>query len=356
MTLGGAKSRGAAFDAAEVTETGDFCVYEASTPVSIDSGRSAVLPVFSAALGNSRSVLHYQEKNHATRPYRAVQFVNETDHSLGRGVCTVFEGGVYGGSCILPATKPGDESLLPHALETGVLVRVDRSPMRRRETGLRLSQGVVHRQFHARHELHYRIVSSRDDSNHLVLDHAHTLNQPKLTAEVALAGEPAQPLDLGETLADGVRLRVEIPPRAKLTVHVVETTVLQSEVTIAGDQKTNMSWVVQNLIRSNGPLADNPTLQACLEMRHELDAKGREIETAEQELTRLEARQERLRQNVAAGGNAQQSAKWLADLASAEDRIVALTEQRLPELQAQQQRLEEKLYETLRQLDVEWDG
>ena len=72
-----AQKRSAAFGSvaevqeAEVTETGDFCIFESATPVSIDARRSAVIPVFQTDLDESSAVLHYRESvsyTHLTLP------------------------------------------------------------------------------------------------------------------------------------------------------------------------------------------------------------------------------------------------------------------------------------------------
>ena len=125
-----------------MTETGDFCIFESATPVSIDARRSAVIPVFQTDLDESSAVLHYRESNHAERPFQSIRFKNTTEHSLGRGVCTVYDETTYVGTCILPATKPDADAMLPHALETSVRVRKKVKPLKNRRVGIRVSEGV----------------------------------------------------------------------------------------------------------------------------------------------------------------------------------------------------------------------
>ena len=344
-------TRSAQMSAAEVHESGDFCVYQAQTPVSIDSNRSAVLPVFQVTLDKSRSVLHYKQSNHASRPYRSIEFTNETEHSLGRGVCTVFEAGVYGGSCIMPANKPGEESLLPHALETGVLVRVESPRRQQRQTAIHISDGLLRRQIASKQVRRYRIASSRDEMLRFYVDHVRTLRDSEIEATLRTeSGE--ETLDVSQLLTDGIRLRFGLEAKASVVVSVTEINVQTSEVRIAGPN--GVGWLRENIIRQEGPLSNTQALKDCLAIQEVIDVKEREIEAAQQEMQQLADRQERLRKNVAAGGNAQQSSQWLAALATAEERLVELEEKRIPALRTEKAEIEQRLYDALKALDVQW--
>src|SRR5690606_32300489 len=120
------ESRGTAtVETAPIREVGDFAVFHAQTPVSIGAHRSALVPIFQVALEQSRSVLYYKASDWSSRGYRAIEFTNTTPHSLGRGVCSVYADNTFLGSCVLPATSPGGDALLVHALDTGVRIRCD---------------------------------------------------------------------------------------------------------------------------------------------------------------------------------------------------------------------------------------
>ena len=126
---------------AEIQEVGDFCIFESHSPVTIPAKRSTVIPVFDSEIAQAKHVLHFKSQNHPERPYRSVELKNETEFSLGRGVCTVFEDGDYGGNCVIPAMKPGETRLLAHALETGVAVQVERKRQRNKTVSISLADG-----------------------------------------------------------------------------------------------------------------------------------------------------------------------------------------------------------------------
>ena len=95
----------------ESKEVGDFCVFTAKEPITLLARKSAVVPMFTVDLKHAGIVLLYKESNHASRPYRAVKFKNETEYSLGRGKTVIYNEGVFSGECVLDTAKPGGTGL-----------------------------------------------------------------------------------------------------------------------------------------------------------------------------------------------------------------------------------------------------
>ncbi len=193
----------------EVEEVGDFSIFHSDSAVSIPAKRSTVIPVFQVAVDDVKSVLHYKHANHAERPYRSVDFTNQTDFSLGRGVCTVFEDAAYAGNCILPPLKPGESRLLPHALETGVSVFRGIKRQRNKVVALRLSEGSCYTSTRQQRETHYRIKNLRDQAYKLVLDHNLMLSEPEVEARCSTQ-ESEELLEIESRLSDGVRYVLQL--------------------------------------------------------------------------------------------------------------------------------------------------
>ncbi len=347
-------------EAAERREVGDFCVFSAASPVSIASNRSAAIPVFQAALEQSKTVLHYKKENHAERPYRAIEFKNETPHSLGRGICTVYEQGTYAGSCIVPALKPGGDALLPHALETGVRVRHEPKRPQRRLVRLRLADGYCFSSYHVAQRTVYRVENQRDEPYALVVDHDYTLEEPKVECTLARAGAADAPLAVTETLKEGIRLRLMLGSREQFALTVIESRVEESRVVLVNVtpkvEQYFTAWLEENLIATNGPLAKHPGVLKCLEIQRLLDAKGAEIAAAVAETQRLAERQDRLRKNIAATGQDEQSARWKAELGQAEDKLVDLEENRIPKLRDEERQIKADLRRALERLAADWSA
>ena len=354
-----AQSRGpaAAIESVEITETGDFCIFESAKPVSIDAHRSAIIPVFQTRLTESIPVLHFKLGNHSERPFRAIQFKNTTPHSLGRGVCTVYDQQTYVGNCILPTTQPGGTALLPHALETAVRIRCTPGKIESRRIGIRLSEGVAYESYHKLLRTEYVINSQRSEAFRFVLDHEPRLENCQLLCQ--LFRNSAEPVELKlESLKTGRRIEFELLPDDVLKIVFVETCVANSQVQLTGntatDEKFRVVWLYDNLIDANLSLAQDSSIKRCTDLQRELDEKNNQINHARDELQRLIARQQRLRENIKVGSGDQQTARYQDDLARTEDNLVQLEEEHLPELVSDRDDRRRELFQALRSLSLEW--
>lgn len=360
------REQSASFDSAEVSETGDFCRFEAADPVTIPAHQSAMVPIFQSELPEAKAVLHYRHENHPDRPHRAIEFVNSAGHPLGRGVCSVFDGLLFAGSCILPAMQPGETRMLGHAVETGVRVGRQLGSMVQRRIGLRVSDGAVLESSLIRRETRYQVVSARTEAFEMVVDHAPLLDDPSWKLSLSRlqdgqwsAPEPLEFEKLPETSGSGVRIRFAIEDHEELAVVVTESQVSEDRVALVGktwaDEPLRVQWLVATAGGLNISLDQHPAIRRCIDLRTELDEVEEQIQHAQKEIERLESRQERLRKNLAAVGDRPESSRWQVDLGKAEDAIVQLYEERLPRLEESRQALRKELFAALRTVHLEWN-
>ena len=343
---------------AEIDDAGDFCIFESATPVSITAHRSASIPVFSTTLDESTGVLHFRESNHSTRPYRAIRFKNTTGHSLSRGVCTVYIETTYAGTCVLPASKPDDVDLVPHALETGVRVVANQKPVNTRRTAIQISDGVAVESRHQVTTTTYQINSSSEESSTFVIDHAPRLGKSaEIECQLIRDGEEAELLDTS-TISDGVRAEFLLNEKEVVSVSFVESTVRKSRVSLSGDSpdadRFLIPWLIENIVDSDLSVAGDAAVAKCVELQKLLDEKKDQMRHAGAEIERLAARQQRLRENIKAGGPDQVVGKWQNSLARSEDAIVQLEDERIPELEKAQRDLRMQLFDALNELTLDW--
>jgi len=351
------RSAAAKTDLAEVTEIGDFCIFESSTPVSIAAHRSAIIAVFVTALDDSKAVLHYKTENHASNPFRAIQFRNSAKHSLGRGVCTVYTENAYAGNCILPVTPAGTAVLLPHALETAVRVHHEAHKIESRRVRVKIAAGMVQDHFHKLQRTEYTIHSHRDEPLPLVLDHARKLQAGEILCQAYRGSEEPVELNL-KKLSDGYRAEILLPPRDVLKIVLVETCVVQSSIRLCGEVPSEgdlrVGWLVDNLIESNMSLAQEPEIRRIIELQRIWQERNHQILHAQEEFKRLNARQVRLRENIKAGVGDHQLTRWQDDLARCEDNIVQVEEQHLPQLVSARDLARRELHDALYELSLDW--
>ncbi|MEM7560627.1 MAG: hypothetical protein AAF394_16010, partial [Planctomycetota bacterium] len=344
---------------AEVQEVGDFTRFESEGTVSIPAKQSAVIPVFRKEIGDTESILHYKRENHKERPFRSIEFKNETSFSLGRGACTVYEESAYAGSCVIPILKPGESRLLPHALDTGVKINRERAdPFRSTLIAMHIGDGVVSRKLQKAGEIEYHIKNSLDRSQKLVLDHDLLLDAASTRATLSLANEQTE-IEHIEKLSSGLRYKLVLPPNSSCCLTIHESRVEDNEISLVTvtnqSERLNVEWLEKNIIRSDGPLADNARIKECFAANEALQQKKSEISNAIVRSERIMEKQNRLRENIKAGGQDELTSRWRHELDEAEKAIQEIEQERVPHLREEESNLYEKLRTALMGLEVEWN-
>ncbi|QGJ71742.1 Hypothetical protein PBC10988_34490 [Planctomycetales bacterium 10988] len=345
-------------ESAQLTEVGDFSIFHAEKPVNIPAHHSSVIPIFQLKLDEAKTILHYKVDNHETKPYRCVNFKNQAGFHLGKGMCTVFEQGHFAGSSVLPSMKPEDDRLLPHALETGVTVTY--KPNKRRQSHLasiEIVQGVCKREFIHSKKCTYTIQNNRKEPYELFLDHQPMLREPTTSASIQLNGKNLS-LESHSELKEGIRYKVQLEPKATLRIKVYEeeTEITSYELFLAAnqDESAKINWILTNLLKTNGPLAENKDLHHCFSLYEELNAKREEISDLNQEMERIISREERLRENIKSGGKDALTTRWRKELDDAEKEIQKLVDQQIPQLREEEKKLRQQLSQALKSLSTSW--
>ncbi|MCA9071298.1 MAG: hypothetical protein KDA84_20360, partial [Planctomycetaceae bacterium] len=200
----------------------------------------------------------------------------------------------------------------------------------------------------------------KEEAFEVVLDHDFQLRQPQLTCELQRGDGTSTPLELSEKLKGGWRFTFSLGAKETVTVVVEETKVERTRFEMLSDHDGQfsvvMNWLMQNVIDTNGPLSNDPALQACVVIKKRLDEKQHEIRTAEQDIARLEKRQERLRKNLEVGGQNEQTDRWRADLAETENRITQIEETTIPGLNQEADAIRTELRNALATLNTDWQA
>ena len=342
-------------------EIGDFCLYESQSPVSIAANRSAVVPVFQTTLENSEIILHYDADQHSERAFRAILFRNTTGQSLGRGVCTIYEENTYAGSCVLPAIKPDGEALLPHAMETGVLLRRTFKEFVRQLSSLHISDGVVITTERNQQDVHYQLQNQKDVPFEVYLDHRRILDKSHIKTGLHTGKKRETELNVHETLQDGVRYRFRLAAKQEVAVIVTETKVATSRRKLftkkeIAKAEEHARWLIAHLVESNTPLAKHEELQQVIGLQQKIDSHVEQIQQQQVRIEQLSTRQNRLRENIKAGGMDDQTNRWRVDLGQAEDEITKIEDEVIPKLHDDRNDLLKRQQELLLSLAMKWEA
>lgn len=355
------QSRGVAFEAAlsaqkaqqpqaEARQVAASVEYTAPAPVSVGANRSALIPLFDAALEDGRTLLLYRRDRHDRHPFRAVRFRNRTGYPLGRGVCTLFEDGSYAGKAVLEDTPVGEGRTLPYALEGGVRVYREDQPHRTRRARIEITKGVVAYDETERTVTLYRVASNTDTPFRLEVEHPARLHKTGLKVTRRPEAESPEVVEI----EGGARVGVDLPARTELTLQIEETRTHGQSIRLSGTQ--GAQWLIQNLLTADHPLATDPGVQECVQRNRELAYRQGEVQRAEKRVQEIEKEQERLIKLLKAGGREASVAEWQDALPESERRIKETNEVTLPRLREEVTAAEAALEEALQRLAVSWGG
>ena len=332
-------------------EVGDFCVFTSKEEITILARKSAVVPMFSVPLNHAGVVLLYKEQNHASRPYRAVKFKNETEYSLGKGKTVIYNGGIFSGECVLDATKPGDKRMLPHCLENSVRVSKEVKLHGQQLTSIRVSNGVAIVENLIRGSVVYTLSNKKDQSYKFALEHSYVVGGN----DVMIEFEGVE-LEEQEKLSGGCRAYLALPPNETISLEVTETRLDSSKIQIGN----NYNWVFTNLVVSDlHDLAGNQQIQDCVNAQSAIDQVNLELSEAGDRVNELERERQGVREDLRAAESVASGEKlsgWISEIDTAKEEVRQLQKVTIPNLKKQRDDLEAELRTQLSKLSVSWSS
>ena len=349
---GAAPKNQAAASNAEVRESGDFSIFTSPNSVTIGSKKSAIIPMFRAFLAESKTVLIYNPKNDARRPFRAVKFKNETKNPLGKGVCEIYLDGDFQGKSILEATAPGQDSFLVHAKENGVKVHTAPSEIEYRRTAIKIKDGVAAIEQASSTDTTYTITNTKGEPFDFEIEHARRIPSANTKLEASVSGGQAV---VNET-PSGWRISVTLPAYTGAKTGEIEVTLTENSVDGSAYQLSNyggVNWINQNIIAVKNPLARNKAIQNVITLQGKLDDINFQIEQADEKEATLTGDQERLLKLIPSG-HTTQADKWKTELGTNENDLRTLTRETLPDLKKQQRAAQQAVSEALADLTAKW--
>jgi len=330
----------------ESKEVGDFCVFTSKTPISIASKKSAVVPMFNVPLTKAGVVLLYKESNHSRRPFRAVKFKNETDHTLGKGKVVLYNDGLLAGECVLETAKPGDNRMLPHCLENGVKIVREKQNYNQVLTAVKLSDSVAVQEIVSLASCQYVIENKKDEEFKVALEVPSLIGD--MEAEFKAEGVM---IEETEKLNNGRRVYFTLAPKQKFTLNINERLLREQSANIG----RNFYWLQNNFIKPGHDLAKNPDIKRCAAIQKKIDSLTTQIEKLNTRSEKLDGQAERLRRNIEAAKSSNAGlSEWVSDLDRMEKECRKIEDTDVPALQTQFEQAHQELYDALASLTVTW--
>ena len=322
-------------------EVGDFAVWDIENPLTIKAGQSAEIPVFNTKLKDADMVLFYKFENNHERAFRSVRFKNETGKNLGRGVCTVYEKGVYAGSAILNSAQKDEDILICHAVETGVRVKFSHGSQEHELASLHISKGVVLQTTNWQRKSKYNINNVKDEAFTLVVDHQKVWDENgKLTC--LLDEESIEPK---EELNNGVRFEVTVPANSNIVLSLTETFTQKQRLNL------NKSWLTRTIIAAEHPLLKSASIQSIITLQESYDQLFDVQADLKTKLQMIQSEQERVRGLIESDPDNEQ---WKDDLRSTEAEIRKINREGLPKIKKDMKDADVAIEAALKEIAAEW--
>ncbi len=316
---------------------GELFQYNIGTPVTVQRGHSAMVPIVGADLGYRKDLLYNGSKMPA-HPVATLRLKNESGLTLERGPVTVVEGGEYVGEAVLPFTVEGGEVVVPHAVELGVKVRED-SGTARETHGLNVKGAYLHlEEWEIRWRL-YQLNSSLGEAKTVLVEHPRTPHYD-------LADTP----DPKERTDEHYRFEVEVPGRGEAKFRVRERRLLSHREELRRQSYADL----QRYLRRG--LLDREVYNRVAELLGLWEKIGdaeKRLKEVEQERQKIYKAQQQIQGNMGAlsttGKEGALRARYVEQLEASEDQLQAL-DKRESNLKAEIERLEGEIEARLKAL------
>ena len=309
--------RPAPITAAESYEEATQVVFHLPSPVSLESGQTALLPVVSLALSAPRVSL-YQPETEARHPLSSIVITNDSAADLPPGVLAIYERGApdgelnYAGDAQLSLLPAGKSRFVSYAVD--LRVTVDRAAQTLQTITLAtISEGTLKLTRTERRRTTYALASAADEPRTVIVEHPRVPGFELVTSDA---------YQVVEMTATHYRLRREIPARATVKMDVTLERPLLEGVSLSAISKEQLSAYATS---ADLPARVREALQRIIVRRAEVAAKETTLGQRTAERARILEDQTRIRENLkAVPANSDIARKYLARLGEQEERLTAL--------------------------------
>ncbi|MDR1467921.1 MAG: DUF4139 domain-containing protein [Spirochaetaceae bacterium] len=297
-----------------VTDTGFLFEWTFKNPVTIARGQSVMLPLTEGEV-EARKVLIFNGRNASTQgthPQIGVELTNTTGQKLPPGPVTVFDNGSYAGDALVSFLGAGEKRLLSFADDLSVSGSVSANS-RRVISAVKISGGVMTITRKTSYEITYTFNNTAMEEKSIVIEHPIRFNAALAVPEKA-----------DERTESVYRFNRTLPARQSLSFQVVEEIPASERLSLSGmsiDSPELVSFI------TNGEIPENvrAALQQAVALRQAANAEASRVDEINAGLTRAEAEQARIRDNLTAvGTDTEAGGQYLARLQEIDTRIDAI--------------------------------
>jgi hypothetical protein len=268
---------------AQAGDVGELFRYAIATPVTLERGRSAMLPIVNESVEGDK-VSIYNQSVHAKHPLNGLRLKNSTDLHLMQGPITVFDGGAYAGDAQIQDLPPASERLISYAMDLDTEVAPEAKDHPTRLVSCRMVKGVFYTSHKYSRTRNYTVKNSGSKVKTVLVeypvDNNWTLVEPK---------EPS------EKTRDLYRFAVSAEPGKPAKVEVTEDQTVNSSVAVTNmDDNTIRIYLSSQVVSEKVKAA----LQEVVKRKLAIEQVVRQRQEHERQIAIIGQEQERIRNNM----------------------------------------------------------
>ncbi|HEY0462424.1 MAG TPA: hypothetical protein VGC97_25040 [Pyrinomonadaceae bacterium] len=322
-------------------EIGDLFEYRIEQPVTVLRDRSALIPIVQTKMDGERAAI-YNEAVRRDRPMSGVLLKNLTNLTLESGSLTVIDGNAYAGEALMDRLKSKEQRLISFALDLGTNVRVRSIADREPAKIIKVVGGVFQVHYFQTTEKVYQITNQTDRPKVLYIEY---------------------PVQDGWTLSDDspkpdyvtqryYRFRVELKGMEEKELKIRVRQGLADNYQLTSLSRTDLQlFVAQKYINDE----TRAKLEKLIDLRMKIDEIETKLSSFDEEVTKIEDDQKRLRENIEALSKTPEAktliTRYIAKANEQETRLENMEKERLT-LEAEQTRLETELTAQIRAFTI----
>ena len=321
----------------------DFFEYKLTDPVTIPKNQSALVPILQTKIDVDPVTL-YSVAGHSA--LRALWVKNTSTLTLDRGSFSILESGNFSGQGLLDPIHPGERRLLSYAVDTAVRVTPDGVPdhRTRRITQVTVAKGILTEKTGEVVETEYLVHNAAPEARTVVVE------VPRLRGW-ELDSDPKPE----ETTADTYRYRVVTQANETVRLHVGQRHTLLTRYALLNTSSQQLTTVLQ---QEGNATRVTQALQPVFDAKRRVADLDTQLMAERQESSRIDADQNRLRQNLQALKRSPEERallkRYTAELNTQEDRLQALHDD-MTKLQAQRDAAQAELSRQVEALNLTLD-
>jgi hypothetical protein len=273
--------------AARGEAAGDQFSFTINKPVTLLRGQSAMLPLVNSEIAAVKSLILSDVSASNVHPKLGAEITNTTGMKLPAGPITVYDG-AYAGDALVEFFGENDRRFISYGEDLSVSASAKQSSARF-TAAVTVSGGVMTINRRVVHERTYTVKNAASETKRLIVEHP-------VTGGASLV----EPKTYLEKTASLYRFVMTLPGGGEITFSVKEESPVSERIVLARlGEESFASYASNQEIPANVRAA----LSGAVELRQKSEAARQALAEIQNRKTRLDAEQERIRQNLAAVGN-----------------------------------------------------